>query len=211
MLKFGGYAIPSQHQAQPCHVSPEQGMGLCWRAYHTALVWNCRSGGWRTCSQTWTSTEFFHLTAALSCFYLAGLIVWLGFGLSFLRLETCPKSNPQTSLKWLKLSRKSQTGRWPSWTYPCMSAQLCLTLCDPTDYSLPGSSVHEISQARILEWMAMSSSRGSSQPRDWTHVSCISCIGRLILYYWAKRETPSWTQTWPLKIEKEKSCGMQLK
>ena len=52
-------------------------------------------------------------------------------------------------------------------------AQLCLTLCNPMDYSLPGSSVNEISQARILEWVAISFSRVSSQPRDWTHISCI--------------------------------------
>ena len=45
-------------------------------------------------------------------------------------------------------------------------AQLCLTLCDPVDCSLPGSCVHRISQARILEWVAISFSRGSSQPRD---------------------------------------------
>ena len=44
------------------------------------------------------------------------------------------------------------------------------------DCSLPGSSVHGISQARILEWVAISFSRGSSRPRDQTHVSCISCI-----------------------------------
>ena len=55
------------------------------------------------------------------------------------------------------------------------SLQLCLTLCDPMDYSPPGSSVHGILQARILEWPAMPSSRGSSLPRDRTHVSCISC------------------------------------
>ena len=42
----------------------------------------------------------------------------------------------------------------------------CLTLCDPMDCSLPGSSVHEILQARILEWVAMPSSRGSSLPKD---------------------------------------------
>ena len=46
-----------------------------------------------------------------------------------------------------------------------------LTLCDPVDYSLPGSSVHGISQTRILEWVAISSSRGSSQPRDQTCIS----------------------------------------
>ena len=42
----------------------------------------------------------------------------------------------------------------------------CLTLCDPMDCSQPGSSVHGISQARILEWVAISFSRGSSQPRN---------------------------------------------
>ena len=45
-------------------------------------------------------------------------------------------------------------------------AQLCPTLCDPMDCSLPGSSIHGIFQARILEWVPISSSRGSSQPRD---------------------------------------------
>ena len=53
-------------------------------------------------------------------------------------------------------------------------AQLCLTLCDPMDCSLSGSSVHGILQARILEWVAISFSRGSSQPRDRTQVSCIA-------------------------------------
>ena len=48
--------------------------------------------------------------------------------------------------------------------------QSCLTLCNPS--SLPGSSVHGIFQARILEWFAISFSRGSSWPRDWTQVSC---------------------------------------
>ena len=53
-------------------------------------------------------------------------------------------------------------------------AQLCLTLCDPMDCSLPGSSLHGILQARILEWVAISFSRGSSQLRDRTQVSCIA-------------------------------------
>ena len=56
------------------------------------------------------------------------------------------------------------------------SLQLCLTLCDPTDRSPPSSSVHGILYASILEWVAMPSSRGSSSPRDWTQVSCSSCI-----------------------------------
>ena len=53
-------------------------------------------------------------------------------------------------------------------------AQSCPTLCDPTDCSLPGSSVHGILQARMLEWVAIPSSRGSSQPRDQTQVSGIA-------------------------------------
>ena len=50
--------------------------------------------------------------------------------------------------------------------------QLCPTLCDPMDCSNPGSSVHEILQARILEWVAIPFSKGSSWPRDQTQISC---------------------------------------
>ena len=58
----------------------------------------------------------------------------------------------------------------------CAVTQLYPTVCNPTDYSPPGSSVHRIFQARIQEWLAISSSRGSSPPRDRNHVSCVSCI-----------------------------------
>ena len=61
-------------------------------------------------------------------------------------------------------------------------AQSCPTLCDPVDCSPPGSSVHWILQARILEWVAISFSKGSSRPRDQTLVSHVSCTGRQILY-----------------------------
>ena len=53
-------------------------------------------------------------------------------------------------------------------------AQSCLTLCDPMHCSLPDSSFYGILQARILEWVAYPFSRGSSQPRNWTRVSCIA-------------------------------------
>ena len=59
-------------------------------------------------------------------------------------------------------------------------AQSCPTLCDPMDCSLQRSSVHEIFQTRVLEWVAISFSRGSSQPRDRI---CVSFIGRQILYH----------------------------
>jgi len=65
--------------------------------------------------------------------------------------------------------------------------QLCLTLWNPMDCSLPGSSVLGILQAKILKWVAMLSSRVYSQPRDWT---CISYIGRWVLYHWVIREAP---------------------
>ena len=62
-------------------------------------------------------------------------------------------------------------------------AQSCLTAFDPRDCSLPGSSVHGILQARILEWVAVPFSRGSSRPRLNLHLLCFSCIGRQILYH----------------------------
>ena len=61
------------------------------------------------------------------------------------------------------------------------SLQLCLILCDAMDSSPPGSSVHRILQVRILEWVVMLSSRGSSWPRDWAHVSYTPCTGRQVL------------------------------
>ena len=65
-------------------------------------------------------------------------------------------------------------------------AQLCLTLCNPMDRSPPGSSVHGILQARILEWVAVPFSRGSSQPREQTPGFCVA--GR-VFTIWATRES----------------------
>ena len=81
----------------------------------------------------------------------------------------------------------------------CMHAkllQLCLTLCSLMDYSPPCSSVNRIFQARILEWVAISYSRESFQPRDQTHISFISCIDRCILYHGI---------TWEAQGDEEKS------
>ena len=64
-------------------------------------------------------------------------------------------------------------------------AQSCLTLCDPIDYSLPISSVHGILQARILKWVAIPFSRGSSWPRDWSRVYCIA---RRFFIVWVTRK-----------------------
>ena len=60
-------------------------------------------------------------------------------------------------------------------------------LCNPMDCSPPGFSAHGVSQARRLGWVAISSSGGSSRPRDWSHISCIYCTGRQMLYNWERR------------------------
>ena len=65
----------------------------------------------------------------------------------------------------------------------CACARLCLTLCGPMNYSPPGSSAQGIFQAIILECVAISYSRRSSRSRDWTQVSCVSCVGRQTLYH----------------------------
>ena len=64
----------------------------------------------------------------------------------------------------------------------CSDAQLCPTLCNPTDYSPPGSSVHGILQARILAWVAVPACRWSSRPKDQTHISNVICTGSWVLY-----------------------------
>ena len=82
--------------------------------------------------------------------------------------------------------------------YVCaQSLQLYPTLCNSMKCSPPGSSVHGIPQAGILEWVAMSSSRGSSPPRNQTWVSC---IGRQVLYGWATREAFTWQCIKPIHV-----------
>ena len=108
-------------------------------------------------------------------------------------------SQSRTLLKWLSSSSSSNVdlgelrdGRHEKYS-KCVCVCVCVharaqsrpPLCNPMDCSPPDSSVHGISQARILEWIATSSSRESSQPRFWAHVSC---IGRWILYHWATWE-----------------------
>ena len=75
---------------------------------------------------------------------------------------------------------------WPSFCVcECMRGKsfVGLTLCDPVNHSLPGPSVQGILQARIMEWVATPSSRGSSLPKDRTHVPYIFCVGRWAFYH----------------------------
>ena len=64
-------------------------------------------------------------------------------------------------------------------------SQLCLMLCDPLDCRTPDSSVHGIFQTRIQEWVAISSSMGSSQLENQTHISCVPCIAGRLFTHWA--------------------------
>ena len=86
------------------------------------------------------------------------------------------------------------------WHQHVLSAQSCLTLCDPIDCSLPGSSVHGILQARILGWVAIPFSRGSSQPRDRTPLSHIA--GRFFTVWatWEVCGVPCYVE-WPKRKE----------
>ena len=83
---------------------------------------------------------------------------------------------------WIVTLLPKLTRKWKK----VLVAQSCWTLCDPKDGSPPGSSVHGIVQARILEWITIPVSRGSSQPRDRTQVSCI--VGRFFIF-WAIAQT----------------------
>ena len=87
------------------------------------------------------------------------------------------RMNRRVDSKWLKISNQ------PLHLYPLLHLYICLwvcakllqscpTLCHPVDCSPPGSSVHRILQARILDWVAMPSSKKSSWPRNWNHISC---------------------------------------
>ena len=90
------------------------------------------------------------------------------------------------------------------WNQTVFVAHSCLPLCNPMDYSPPGSSVLGILQARILEWVAMPSSRGSSRPRDETPLSCVSStvwqvflLFLLFFNHWCPLGIPGLGSTYP--------------
>ena len=99
---------------------------------------------------------------------------------------------------WFKRTRQSSVGEAGVPLLCVLVAQSCLTLCDPMDCGPPGSSVPGILQAKILEWVAISFSRGSSQPRDLTHVSCTA--GRFFTI-WATREARFFYRWWNWGID----------
>ena len=115
----------------------------------------------------------------IDCSHLLPVGVWVGA--STLKETALYEWGTQETWQWAgaiarALSRKRQGSSLL--LQLCVCAQLCLILCDPMGCGPPGSSVHGILQARILEWVAISSSRGSSRLRDWACVSHISIAGK---------------------------------
>ena len=125
----------------------------------TAVKWNCEK-------YTKTHIEFLEMKTSLS--EVKKYIIT-----HLLRLIT---PSVDEGVEDLKLSKTTVT------------PQLCPTLCDPMDCSPPGSSLHGILQAKILEWVALPSSRGSSQPRDWTQISYIGFFKGGFFTIWATKE-----------------------
>ena len=134
--------------------------------------------------------------------------IWLYFKNVKVRILYTPRNTEKEYTFPSVKEKRLWTGRnelllpiWLLYDCGCFAAKLCLTLffliffffyvllfCNPMNCSPPGFSVHWISQARILEWVAISFSKGSSQPRDGTHVSCTD---RRIFYHWVTWEAPS--------------------
>ena len=124
-------------------------------------------------------------------------------GLLHCRPKLYPPSHQGSPADTLKVLLKKEKVRLPWWLSgketACNAgeseseiAQSCPTLCNPLDCSLSGSSVHGIFQARVLEWIAISFSRGSSQPRNRTRVSHI--VGRCFTVFLGG--SPAMRETW---------------
>ena len=135
---------------------------------------------------------FFFATFTSLLYFLDSTCKWCHRIFVFLRLTYFTKY-PRSPSMLLQMANFILSYGWIVfyyiYTFVLCCAQSCLTLCDPLDYSPPGSSVHGILQARILGWVAMPFSRGSFQPRDRTGVSC---AGEFFTS-WATREAPIYT------------------
>ena len=147
----------------------------------------------------WRINQNANLPSTSSC--TVTLKMYLRFFPIFYSTIHCPPPTPQLlSPEYPRLSDQHITYTWgscplplpcPNWNKSSEAAQLCPTLCNLMDCSIPGSSVHETFQATVLEWVAISFSRGSSQPRDRTRVS--HTAGRRFTI-WTTRETLTETQ-----------------
>ena len=174
--------------------------GLSTPGFQQAVWWVCSISCWGFIllgsskpysSRTWFAIWRWAMAHLLSGLFLAPNILSPAL-LSFFAFPSAklphpaPRTGQRGSLRWIllpsyytgprvSLDSKSILGcEWHEERKESEVAQSCPTLCDPVDCSLLGSSVHGIFQARVLEWVAISFSRRSSQPRDWTRISRIA-------------------------------------
>ena len=122
---------------------------------------------------------------------------WWVCNLAYCGSLCCSRSKSRSVFYHLPRAALPETSDNDSLRYHSFSArvhaqllQLWQSLCDPVDCSPSHSSVHGILQARILEWVAMPYSRGSSPPRDQTRVSCVTSIAGKFFTHWAAQEAP---------------------
>ena len=127
------------------------------------------------------------------------IIIWQITHRTFLKLRSSSppwgsgvrKRSPQSTWFWstggLIIGTPHEQGKWSE----VKVAQSCPNFCDHMNSSLPVSSVYGTLQARILEWVAFPSSRGSSQPREWAQVSCIA--GRFFTVWATRKAQEYWS------------------
>ena len=151
------------------------------------------------------SNQFLYIQIYLQIFPYCSSAVFLKLNSDLMKWCSCLKpSSKKIKNKKIKPSSRSLL------YYVCLLvAQSCLTICNTLDCSLPRSYIHVISQARILEWLAIPFSRGSSRSRDQTQVSCIA--GRLFTV-WATREasTMLFIKVWSLEHLWLESLGWDI-
>ena len=163
---------------------------------------NCPIEGWTGC--------FHILTVGVYCFSGNLGPAWMhqGFGTLAGETEQYTKELEALWVTTMLLSHASPSDISLFWMYEkvkVLVAQSCPTLCNPMDYSLPGSSVHGMLQASILEWVAIPFSRGSSQPRERTQCLMFSTLAGRFLTTGATWEAPK------VKRSQLKSCRCMAK
>ena len=154
----------------------------------------------------WLSTNLYqrhmHLSHHFRHIPKCNRVSFILLQLLVIHLHGSPNTTQHTTLKWIWLMKYLHTlngiagANIPKWKWK-WSRSVVSTLCNPMDCRLSGSSVHGIFQARVLEWIAISFSRGSSQPRNRTQVPRIA--GRRFTI-WATREAPSYVNSWSVFI-----------
>ena len=153
------------------------------------------SGSKKACSFRNYNLCNFHRASSTKIFIL--FLEWLQWKGFFLIKKKLPSENVFISIKQFRSvvdchSKTSNKSHCLQCFLLLLPSSVCAcsvlgTLCNPTDCGPPGTSVHGILQARILEWVAISFSKGSSRPRYWT---LVFCTAGSFFTIWATREAP---------------------